>query len=245
MGILLVVAIGLFFVIKSITSPKTAATPELSALYIQTCMEESIRNTIDKISSQGGYIENDLFVKFKFNDEEDYSNISYLCYINGLFAPCINQEPMLIKHLTEEIENAVSEDVEQCFLDYTDALEEQGYEVQKAYNGFNITLAPEKILLDIDGEITTEKSGETVVLKEIKGMFLSKFYDLAVIVQDIVNQESSSCNYEQIIQMMTNPDISIDKFRTGDSILIYRISHKKSKEIFKFAIRGCILPPGI
>jgi hypothetical protein len=244
-GILLVAAIAIFLLIRSITIPQGGATPEISSLFIQACVEDSLEEAVQKISSQGGYIENDLSVKFKFSDEEDYSNISYLCYVDGLFFQCINQEPMLIKHLTKEIEKAISEDVEQCYSDYVEGLEQKGYNVQEEYRGFNITLAPEKIILDIDGEITTEKVGETVFIKDIQSVFLSKFYELAKIVQDIVNDESRNCNYEQINQMVENPDISIDKFRSGDSILIYRVSHKKSKDVFKFAIRGCVLPSGI
>lgn len=244
-AILLVAAIGLFFIARDITIQKGGATPEVSSLFIQTCVDDSLREAVQKISSQGGYIENNFSIRFKFNDEEDYSYISYLCYINGLFSPCINQEPMLINHLSEEIEKAISEDVEKCFSDYAIGLEQQGYEVQKSYNGFNITLAPEKIILAIDGEITTEKAEEIIILKDIKSIFLSKFYDLSIIAQDIVNKESSNCNYEQLNEMLINPDISIDKFRTGDFILIYRITHKQSKEVFKFAIRGCVLPAGI
>jgi len=245
LAILMIAAVIIFFVARGLIVPEGRATPEVSSLFIQACVEDSMRDAIQKISSQGGYVENNLSVRFKFSDEKEYSNISYLCYINGLFSPCINQEPMLIKHLENEIEKEVSGNVEQCFSDYADGLEQQGYEVQKVYNGFNITLAPEKIILNIDGEITTEKADEKIILKDIKSLFSSKFYGLSMIAKDIVNKESSNCNYEQITEMLINPDISIDKFRTGDSVLIYRVSHKQSKEVFKFAIRGCVLPSGI
>ncbi|HJX51086.1 MAG TPA: hypothetical protein VJ438_06510 [Candidatus Nanoarchaeia archaeon] len=241
-AVLLIAGVGIFFLIRNIQSPGRGTTPSISSSFIQICMEDNIRNTIQEISSQGGYIENNLSIKFKFSDEKDYTNISYLCYIDGLFSPCINQEPMLIEHLSKEIEKAISSNVEQCFSDYANGLEQQGYEVQKTYNGFKITLAPEKVILTIDGGITTEKAGETITLNKIESIFSSKFYDLAIIAQDIVNKESMNCNYEQLNQMLINPDISIDKFRSGDYILIYRITHKQSKDVFKFAIRGCVLP---
>src|SRR3989339_93506 len=42
-------------------------------------------------------------------------NISILCYNQNFYTPCINQEPMLVNHVRDEIEKNISQDVKQCF----------------------------------------------------------------------------------------------------------------------------------
>src|SRR3989339_390280 len=44
-------------------------------------------------------------------------NISILCYNQNFYTPCINQEPMLVNHVRDEIEKNISQDVKQCFDD--------------------------------------------------------------------------------------------------------------------------------
>ena len=71
------------------------------------------------------------------------------------------------------------------------------------------------------------------------------FYDLAVISQEIVSQEAESCNFEILGFMLLNPEFEADRFRTGDSTTIYTIKHKGSEEWFRFAVRSCVIPPGV
>ena len=70
-------------------------------------------------------------------------------------------------------------------------------------------------------------------------------FDLALIVQEILSQESWYCNFEQNGFMLLYPQYDIEKFRTGDSSIVYTVTDKKTEEFFRFAIRGCAIPPGI
>ena len=61
---------------------------------------------------------------------------------------------------------------------------------------------------------------------------------------EIVSQESQFCYFEYLGYMLLYPEYKIDKFRTSDETIIYTIDHKDSKEMFRFAVRGCVIPPG-
>jgi len=59
-----------------------------------------------------------------------------------------------------------------------------------------------------------------------------------------VSQEARFCNFEQQGFTLLYPEFEIDKFRTGEGSIIYTVQHKKTGEVFKFAVIGCVIPPG-
>ena len=87
------------------------------------------------------------------------------------------------------------------------------------------------------------KADETSTYNNFKIIFPTRLYDISVVVQEITGQEARFCNFEQQGFTLFYPEFDIDKFRTGDGDTIYTISHKKTNEAFRFAIRGCVIPP--
>ena len=246
LGIVLVASVGLFFVFKSGIISKTRGNIETNPnSFMESCIEDKVMKTVEKISLQGGYLENPLNKTFKFENEKDFTDISYLCYTSDYYIPCINQEPVLISHLKQEIKNEIKEDVKNCFEDFARSLEKQNYVVDARYNGFNVDLKPKKIILNINNEIILTKLNETIKQKNLNVTFQSRFYDLAIVTQEIISQEARFCNFEQQGFMLFYPMFEINKFRTGEGTIIYTVEHKKSKEKFKFGVRSCIIPPGI
>ena len=238
-AILIVAAIALFFLFRQdiILLPGGGADKNPKASF-QNCIEDELREASDLISSQGGYVNPVLY------KELDNKKISYLCYNSNYYESCINQEPMLIQHIKEEIKNQISEKVESCFKSYESGLKNAGYSMYVAYRDFDVQLVPNKILIDVDAEITTERNGETSTEEGFVVMFLSKIYDLAIVAQEITSQEARFCNFEQLGYMLLYPQFEIDKFRTGDGDTIYTIQDRKTEEKFKFAVRSCVIPPG-
>jgi len=245
-AIAIIVALGLFFFLKGETGPTRIGGKEVNTnSFLESCLENKIQQTTEIISEHGGYIENNFSISFKFDDEETHTPISYLCYNKNYYLPCVNQEPLLIQHLKEEIKNEIETDVEDCFNEFVLSLEKEAYEVQADYHGFEVDLAPKKIIVNVEGEISKTKSGETTKQEEFGVIIQSRFYDIATIVQEIVYQEGKHCNFDILGFMMLYPDVKIEKFRTTDSITIYRLVHRDSEEKFKFAVRSCVIPPGI
>jgi len=245
-GILIVVAVMFFFFFRQGMIPGIGEKPEENpAGFLETCIEDKLIEATRLISSQGGYIENSLNRTFKFSDEDDFTDISYLCYNQNNYLSCINQEPMLIQHLKAEVKEYVLDDVQECFDNLVSSLDRRGYVVDATYNGFEVEFAEKKITLDIDGKIILTKSDETTAQENFEIIIPSRFYDLAVVVQEIVSQEARFCNFETLGFMAFYPNFNIERFRTGDSTTIYTVQHRKTQEEFKFAIRGCVIPPGL
>jgi len=246
-AIVIISAIALFFLFRSgIEIPGIGIGKETSpSSFLESCIEDKIKETTEIISSQGGYINNPLNKTFKFTEEDSPLDISYLCYTQNYYIPCINQEPMLIQHLKDEIKNYISDDVGDCFDGLTSSLDKQGYSVDVKYRGFEVELMEKKVVIEIDAELTLTKSGETTKQEDFKIIVPSRFYDLAIVVQEIVSQEAEFCNFEYLGYMLLYPQWDIDKFRTSDSIIIYTVEHKDSKEKFRFSIRGCVIRPGL
>lgn len=247
MGIIIVSAIALFLILRTGIVPKIGGGKETNPnTFLEACIEDKVKEAIEIISSQGGYVNPTLYKRFKFEDEDSPIDISYLCYaqIGGVL--CVNQEPMLIQHLKNEIKNYLLQDsdyVEGCFNDLISSLERQNYDVVPVYNGFEVELMPKKIIIDIDAELTLTKTGETSKLENFKTIIPSRLYELADMVQRIVNREATSCEFNHY-EMFLYPKFDINEFGpTLDSSIIYTVRHEKSNEEFIFAVRGCVISP--
>ena len=245
-GVLIVVAVGLFFLVKYAKLPSTSKSNELNPdSYLEICIEKKVKQAVDIMLLQGGYINASFYKYFQFSESSMASNISYLCYTQYDYLPCVNQEPMLMNHVNNEIKNYVSSSVQSCFIDYINDLESQGYVTNYDYNGFDLILAPSKIIMDIDGKITFEKGESSSTQNEFQVITPTMFYDLLSVAQEIVSQEARFCNFDYIGFMQLNSEFEILKFKTSDFITLYRIKNKNSDEEFRFAIRGCVIPGGV
>lgn len=244
-GIILISAIVLFFTFREDIFKETTQKPEENPeLFLKLCMEDKIKEAVEVISLHGGYPNNELYRSFKFEEEEIIVNISYLCYNQNNYLPCINQKPMFLQDLKQEIKNYISSDVENCFNEMTESFNQKGYETGIDYRDFEVELLPKRIIVQTDSEIDLTKSGETTKQENLKVQVASRLYEIAFVVQELVNQEARFCYSENLGIMLIYPEFIIEKFRTGDSTVIYTVENKDSKEKFRFAVRGCVIPPG-
>ncbi|MFH1917808.1 MAG: hypothetical protein ABIJ14_01705 [Nanoarchaeota archaeon] len=245
-GVIIVVLIVGFFLSRSGLLPEIGQATEINPNnFLASCIETKVKDVVQLISSQGGYVGNPLNKTFKFSDENSPTDISYLCYTQNYYEPCINQEPILIGHLKNEIKNYIAQDMRGCFDELVFNLEKQAYIVDARFKGFEVKIMPKKIIVEGESELILTKSNETSKQEDFKVSVSSHFYDLAIVVQEIVSQEARFCNFENLGFMLFYPQFDIDKFKTGDSTTIYTIKDRKSQEEFKFAVRGCAIPPGI
>jgi len=244
-GIVVIAVIGLFLFFRQDLIPRTGEKIEENpGSFLEICIEDKLIEGVELISSRGGYLENSLNRTFKFSDEKEFTDISYLCYNKNNYLPCINQEPVLIQHLKAEVKDYVLEDVRKCFDNLVSSLDRRGYVVGATYKDFEVEFATKKIIINIDGEIVLTKSGETTKQENLEMIVPTRFYDLAIVVQEIVSQEARFCNFENLGFMAFYPKFNIERFKTGDSTTIYIVQHKDTREEFKFAVRGCVIPPG-
>ncbi|MEK6875686.1 MAG: hypothetical protein AABX30_03305 [Nanoarchaeota archaeon] len=240
LAILIVALIAGFFLLRNKFVPDIQQRNEKNPEYIlRTCIEKDLGNLIEKISLQGGYVNPNLA------HELDGKNISYLCYTQNLYVKCINQEPMLINHLQEEIKINIDGELEACFNKLKTDFEKDAYSVEMGVMIFYVELIPGKINLKIDRNLNIQKGSENLKYENYEIKQSTKLYDLAILAQEIAGQEAEYCNFESVGFMTMYPKFSIDKKELGDLTRIYILKEKKSKEEFKFAIRSCVMPGGL
>ena len=241
--IFIISTIALFFVFREeiITEigGKQGDNPEI---FFNSCMKDKIEESIRVISLHGGYIDNPLHKKFRF-EGEDFVNISYLCYTQSNYAKCINQKPLFTQDLKDEIKNYISSDVENCFNEMKESFS-RGYDVVADYNGFDVNILPKRVLIQTDSRMALTKSKGTTEYKNFEITVSSRLYEISNLVQEIVNQEAEFCYAEDLGISLTYPEFTINKLKTGES-LIYSIEHEDSKEKFRFALRKCVIPPAL
>ena len=241
--IILISSITLFFVFREEAIIEIGGKQgENPVLFFDSCIKDKIEESIRVISLHGGYIDNPLHKKFKF-EGEDFVNISYLCYTQSDYSTCINQKPLFTEDLKEEIKNYISSDVENCFNEMEESFSKE-YTISLDYSGFNVEIIPKRVIIKTNSEMTLTKSGEATEYKNFEIIVASRLYEISSLVQEIVNQEAEFCYSEVLGISLTFPEFKIDKLTTGESI-IYSIEHEDSKEKFRFALRRCVIPPAL
>lgn len=240
---ILVVAIILLFLFLSNRGQKSDIFPEKNpSSFLKSCLDESILSTIDFISSQGGYIEPKLYKDFVFTGEKS-SRISYLCYTALNTIPCINQEPLLLKHFNEEIKSAISPDVQECWDSLGRSLQEQGYVVEGTNEGFDVNIEESSVNIKIKNKFTLTKSNQSSQIGSINLVFPSNIYERLMIVQEIISQEVLNCDFDVVEAIDTYPQFEIEKTKTLDGAKIYTLIDSQENK-FRFAVRGCVNEPG-
>ena len=244
-AVVLVIVIALFIIFRKSLAPSLPWVKEENPeAYLKSCIEDKIYEGVKELSLVGGTLNNKNSIHFMFTEEGVYRNISYLCYNQNYYYPCVIQEPMLLKHLSDELEDYISTDVRECFNKIAEDLDDT-YDVSANYNGFDLDLGSKKIILNIDGKLSLSRIGETKTLEGFSLSIPTPFYDVAKVVQEIISQEAEYCNFEYVGYMVFYPQYKIQKYTTGDGVHIYTVEHKETKEKFRFAIRGCVIPPGL
>lgn len=252
-AILLVAAVVLVFLLMGDVDPGTTGKLETNPnAFLKECLEDSLREGLELISMRGGSLDPTIYKTFGFEGEE-VVDIAYLCYNHNYYQKCVNQQPLIIQHLKGEIKDYLLENnpdetdyVDDCFRNLESTLYNAGYEVEvnRVRDDFDIGLMNKKVIIDIKGELRLTKSGETSRHEDFKLTYPSRFYDVAVVAQEITSQEARFCNFETLGFMLFYYKFHIDKFTTGDATRIYTVEHKDTKEKFRFAIRSCAPLPG-
>lgn len=241
-AILIIAGIGIFFLFRSDIIPEfTGRTGEVNVnAFLNECLNQRVKDVAEELSLEGGYSNNPNSVNFKFTEEGVYRNISYLCYTQNNFRPCIVQKPTFFLDIQKNIESKIEGDVETCFNEMVNSLRDQGFEVgSNKLNSFEVNFEPRKIIVQTDSEVTLTKSGETETQKNFQILIPSRIYEILDVAQEIVDSESEFCYFEVVGFQLSRPEFSIDLFRMEDSTEIYTIEHEDSQEKFRFAVRGC------
>jgi len=183
-----------------------------------------------------------------FKGDSAPSKMAYLCYYNDYCFPCVNQVPFIHKQVEKEIKADLKQKVADCIGELGQSFRDGGYtvEVRHASGDFNVNLFPDSVVININGEIVLTKSGESSVEKDFRVKQPSKISGLLDVVQRVIDDESSTlnCEFNYVDYPTLYPEYNIRKFISNDGSEIYVIEEESTREKFKFAVRGCVWPPG-
>lgn len=239
-AVVIVAAIVLLVLLLGNREPKTNIGSETNpSVFFDSCAREEILNTIDEIGIRGGYFEPENYIDFTFSDSGMQQRVSYLCYSSSA-AHCVNQEPLLLQHLKEEIKDNIEKDVRGCFSQLSQNYDDEGYTVEARYKDFDISLKENFVEINLDAELALTKNSESTKEGEISIKIPSGIYGLGVLAQEIVSKEAENCEFDYVNYMLIDSAYRIKKEITYDNSEIYFLEDKKTKEEFDFAVRGCL-----
>ena len=236
-GILLVVAIILIFIFWK--SPDIdRPSPFSPSTYISSCVKDSAKKAIPILSENGGSITPKNGISYRSK------NFAYLCYNANYYESCVNQQPMLIEHMEEEITEYIRPEVKDCFSGLQRQLESQGYQVSLGPLKIETELRPNRIVVTTNRKITISKGEDTRSFTDFETKFPTALYEFGDVATEIVNQETGNCGFDTLTFMLMHPEYDVRKKVVEDSNL-YTLKSLETGEEFKFATRSCAMPPGI
>lgn len=242
-AVLLVVAVALFFLLRGkqgieIFQP---TMPEPQS-YIEKCARDSTSEAINIMLPQAGYISPSNYKLYENN------KVAYLCYTNKYYYSCINQQPMYIEFLEQEIKNYITGKLKDCFYNLKKEYQNRKYIVDDSAMTLEVELNPKQVEIFIEKKFEISRNEETRKFEKFKAKINSPLYDLAIIAQEITSQEAKFCYFEYLGFSLLYPSFEIEKNQVGseeDVSNIYTIKDKVTGKELLIAIRSCAMPGGL
>jgi hypothetical protein len=237
----IVVVIILFFLLRGRVVPEPGGRPsEDPKAFIGECVRNSVNEVVDIMLPQGGFVSPNHVKMYKGK------NVSYICYNRGNYHSCVNEHPLLLNEMTDEIDNYVTPRVDQCFDVYKFEMSKRGIVVDlEKEMDLEVKLGRNRIYVDIDRKVVVRDGDEVREIGKFDISIVSPLYDLGRVAMEIASQEVKYCYFEYVGYMILYPKYDIGVFPLSDNTKIYSIEDKKSEKELNIAIRSCAIPPGI
>ena len=205
--------------------------------FIQGCIEEEIKNSVAKLSLQGGSLDPEHYIMY--NSEK----IEYLCYTSEYYKTCVMQQPMLKEHIESEIENEIKNTVKECFDDLEESYKNKGYTVNLKRGETNVELLPEKIIAEFNYPLTLTK-GDSKKYNSFRIIVDNNLYELVSVANSILNWEARYGDAETTVYMNYYHDLKVEKKKQSDGSTVYILTDRNTLDKFQFASRSVAWPPG-
>ena len=219
-AILIVGLVALIFFIIPKTKTETGFDVQNPRAFIQNCMEDTVAEVVDIISSKGGSVVPEFY--FMYNGER----VEYLCYTNEYYKTCVVQQPMLKQHIESEIKTAIEGDVETCFTNLEESYRIEGYTAELQRGATEVELLPKRVVVNFAGYV------------------LAVTKALISIANSIIDGEATYGEAETTAYMTYYKDLKVEKHTQQDGTKVYIISDRDTGSKFQFASRSVAWPPG-
>ncbi len=238
--IIAIIVVGLAVLFYFII-PRPGSTAEFDEknpyAFMQFCLEDKIKDTIDVISLQGGSVAPEHY--FTYNDVD----IEYLCYTNENLKLCVVQRQFLKQHIESEIEDEIKGDVVACFNALKESYEDKSYDVNLEPGITNIELLPKRVVASFDYVLTVSKA-QTDRYDSFNVVLNNNLYELTSIANSVIEWEATLGEADPRIYMTFYPDLKVEKNLRDDGTKIYVLTDRNTENKFQFASRSLVFPPG-
>jgi hypothetical protein len=234
--IVAIVIVGIILVVYLFPGVNIFSGEVNPSRYLTDCISEDVEGLIDQMGRQGGYINPSHYATYKGE------RIQYLCYTSRNYETCKVQQPLLRKHVEDEIEGFIKPRAQQCVKDLEEQYEKSGYSVETRPGDVDVRIIPGSLNVEFLSPMTITKENAQTFRKFTVGLN-SEMYDLILTATNIIQFESELGNSETTFYLQYYPDLKINKIkRDGDTI--YKLNNIVSGEEFSFASRSLVWPQG-
>ena len=212
-------------------------TPKSPSEFIQGCMENEIKNAVEKISSQGRSLQPGHYIMNKGD------KVEFLCYTDEYYKTCVMQQPMLKSRVESEVENAIKDKVKDCFGSLKESYEKKGYNTELKEGITKVELIPKQIVSTFDYSLILTKEG-TEKYEAFKIILNNNLYELIQMANSILNWEATYGKVETTLYMNYYRWLKIEYDLKSDGTTIYILTNRDKGNKFQFASRSVVWPPG-
>jgi len=236
-AIVIVIGVVLFFSLNKNINP---ITREISPQgYLDSCVKSALTDATDTVEKQGGSINPKNYVL--------YNNITveYLCYTNQYYVPCVNQQPLLQKHVENEIAGEIKKRFDSCLINFKKEYgpDGRGYTIDSGSSQVIVELQPKKIIAIVTLKLVMTKGKTVINIEELKSSLSEPLYELIMLANEIINQEITYRQFDFLGYMLLHHEDDIERTRVNEAT-IYTLKDRKSSREFHFALRNWVMPPG-
>ncbi len=233
-ALLVVAAVALVFTLSPKLKIGGAEKVENPSSFIQTCLEDTLKEKINTISNQGGSLAPEFY--YPYNDEK----LQYLCYTNTFYETCYVQVPFITKHIEDELTTSIEKEVNACFKSLEESYKKKNYEVNVDAGEFKVELLPHRVVATIERKLILTKGDEKETYENFRVIVNNNIYELSRIASSIVDWEATYGDADPSAYMALYPELKVEKHLQNDGTAIYIITERESGNKFQFASRSLL-----
>lgn len=236
-ALLVVAAVALVFTLSPKLKIGGAEKVENPSSFIQTCLEDTLKENVGMTSNQGGSLNPEFFYLY------DGDKLQYLCYTNSLYETCYIQVPFITTHIEEELTTSIEKEVNACFKSLEESYKKKNYEVNLGVGEFEVELLPKRVVLTIERKLILIKGDDKETYESFKVIVNNNIYELSRIASSIVDWEATYGDADPSAYMALYPELKVEKHLQNDGTAVYIITERKSGNKFQFASRSLLTSP--
>lgn len=230
----IVIVVGGILVYLFIPQIRTIFQGEMTPnAFLKNCVEQDVRNNIELLASQGGYINPEGTILYKGK------NVKYLCYTSEYFVTCNIQQPLIKNQFERELEIMTKQKASACVEELITEYKSRGYSVEGVRDvSSNVKIVPNNIRITVEAPLTVRKKDSAQSYRTFNIDLNSEMYSLLMISASLIKFESIYGNTQTDLYYLYYPNLLIYKEMKSDGTTIYTVKDATTSETFTFASRS-------